>query len=192
MAQQKHSAGKPQMFSLSIPKNHMKNIEINPIQPSDFEGLTSMVGELLNEIMDKISIKVFNFNAEETKIRAQELVSKEKYWVFTAKDFESGENVGFVSLYESYALYSEGAFGTIPELFVRPKWRSKNIGKQLLQKAIAFSQSKGWKRLEVTTPPLPQFDKTLSFYQANGFEISGGRKLKIDVNAKPDGKGVEQ
>jgi GNAT superfamily N-acetyltransferase len=160
----------------------MRNIEINQIQSSDYDDLTYMVGKLLNEIMDKINVKVFNFNAEETKVRAKELVTKKKYWVFVARDLEANENVGFVSLYESYGLYSEGAYGTIPELFVRPEWRSKSIGKMLLQKAISFGEIQGWKRLEVTTPPLPQFDKTLSFYQANGFEISGGRKLKIDID----------
>jgi hypothetical protein len=30
----------------------------------------------------------------------------------------------------------------------------------------------------VTTPPLPVFDRTLRFYQSNGFEVAGGRKLK--------------
>lgn len=161
----------------------MTKIEVNPIQSSDYEDLSCMVGELLNEIMDKINLKTFNYNAEETKARARELISKEKYWVFIAKDLESDENIGFVSLYESYALYPEGAYGTIPELFGRPNWRSGTIGRKLLQKAIGFGASKGWKRLEVTTPPLPEFDKTLSFYQVNGFEISGGRKLKIDTNA---------
>ncbi len=37
---------------------------------------------------------------------------------------------------------------------------------------------RGWKRLEVTTPPLPQFDNTLAFYRREGFAITGGRKLK--------------
>ena len=36
-------------------------------------------------------------------------------------------------------------------------------------------------RLEVTTPPLPEFERTLSFYETNNFEISGGRKLKTDI-----------
>jgi len=160
---------------------NMTKIEINQIKSSDYDDLTHMVGELLSEIMDKINIKAFNYNAEETKIRAKELVSKEKYWVFVAKDLVSRETVGFVSLYESYALYSEGAYGTIPELFVRSGCRSGSIGRKLLQKAMEFGASKGWKRLEVTTPPLPEFDRTLSFYQANGFEISGGRKLKVDI-----------
>jgi len=161
----------------------MPKIEINQIKFSEYEDLAHMVGELLSEIMDKINIKAFNFNAEETKVRAKELVSKEKYWVFIAKDLESDETVGFVSLYESYALYSEGAYGTIPELFVRLDYRSGGVGRKLLQKAMDFGVSKKWKRLEVTTPPLPEFDRTLGFYQANGFEISGGRKLKIDINA---------
>ena len=35
------------------------------------------------------------------------------------------------------------------------------------------------KGLEVTTPPLPQFDKTLAFYEREAFAITGGRKLKV-------------
>lgn len=160
----------------------MRNIEIAPIQTSDYDELTCMVGELLQEIMDKIKIQTFNFDAEETKQRAQDLVSKEKYWIFIAKELELKKIVGFVSLYESYALYSEGAFGTIPELYVRPGYRSEKIGNELIKKVIKVAESKCWSRLEVTTPPLPQFDKTLKFYKTNGFEISGGRKLKININ----------
>jgi hypothetical protein len=42
-----------------------------------------------------------------------------------------------------------------------------------------FGKARGWKRLEVTTPPLPQFEKTLAFYEREGFAITGGRKLKV-------------
>jgi hypothetical protein len=37
---------------------------------------------------------------------------------------------------------------------------------------------RGWTRLEATTPPLPEFDRALRFYKANGFEVTGGKKLK--------------
>jgi GNAT superfamily N-acetyltransferase len=161
----------------------MSSIEINPISKDNYHELSVMVGELLSEIMDAINEDVFNYDEYATEIRAKDLIEKDKYWVFLANDNKSGKLIGFVSLYESYALYSEGAYGTIPELYVRPDYRHKNIGKSLLECAMNFAKEKGWKRLEVTTPPLPQFDKTLSFYQANGFEISGGRKLKINVNA---------
>jgi len=157
------------------------NIQIEKATKDDSYDLSVMTGELLQEIMDKIHVKVFNFNQADTQKRAEDLISKNLYFVFIAKD--KNKSVGFVSLYESYALYAEGAYGTIPELYVKPEYRSLNIGKLLLQKAKEFASSKDWKRLEVTTPPLPQFEKTLSFYEMNDFEISGGRKLKTDIKA---------
>jgi GNAT superfamily N-acetyltransferase len=78
---------------------------------------------------------------------------------------------------------SEGAYGTIPELYVTRNWRSRSVGQQLLNEVAKFAKKKGWRRIEVTTPPLPEFDRTLRFYHNNGFEITGGRKLKIDINA---------
>ena len=159
----------------------MNNIQISPIKAEDYSDLILMVEDLLKEIMTKIGVQAFNFDPEKTLDIAKDLISREKYWVFMAKDTGSGKNIGFISLYESYALYSEGAFGTIPELFISPKYRSKKIGNALISEAVAFAKGKSWSRLEVTTPPLPQFDKTLNFYQINGFEISGGRKLKIDI-----------
>jgi GNAT superfamily N-acetyltransferase len=82
-------------------------------------------------------------------------------------------------LCESHALYAEGAFGTIPELYVRPEYRSQGLGRSLLSQAMAFGSSRGWKRLEVATPPLPEFDRTLAFYEREGFAVTGGRKLKL-------------
>ena len=66
-------------------------------------------------------------------------------------------------------------------MYVRPAYRSNGIGKELINKLREFANSKNWTRLEVTTPPLPQFDETLAFYEREGFEISGGRKLKKSI-----------
>ncbi|WP_217475256.1 GNAT family N-acetyltransferase [Stutzerimonas stutzeri] len=145
----------------------------------DASQVAEMVGELLAEIMKNIGIQAFNFDHRETADRLTDLLNQEKYFVFVARD--GALPVGFIALYESYALYAEGAFGTIPELYIRPLYRSKQIGLQLLSQARAFGQSRNWTRLEVTTPPLPQFDKTLAFYEREGFSITGGRKLKLSL-----------
>jgi GNAT superfamily N-acetyltransferase len=160
----------------------VSGIQIKPISEENYRELSVLVGELLQEIMDTIKQKAFNYDETDTERRVRDLIENEKYWVFIALDKDPQTLVGFVSLYESYALYAEGAYGTIPELYVRPAWRSRGIGNRLLEKAMQFGKERAWRRLEVTTPPLPQFERTLRFYQANGFEVAGGRKLKAAID----------
>lgn len=151
---------------------------IDKASAEDAPELAAMAGELLDEIMAAIDMRVFDFDLEETISLLKGFLNGEKYFVFVARS-NNGTSIGFVSLYESYALYAQGSFGTIAELYVRPGFRSRNVGLSLLSQAKSFGKSRGWKRLEVTTPPLPQFDQTLAFYEREGFAITGGRKLKV-------------
>jgi GNAT superfamily N-acetyltransferase len=155
------------------------SIEIKRATPEQSPEIAEMVGQLLEEIMNSIGVKAFNFDWNQTRDRLRQFLLDQKYFVFVAED--AGEPVGFIALYEDYALYAEGAFGTIPELYVRPEYRSKGVGKKLTDKAKEFAAMKGWPRLEVTTPPLPRFERTLEFYEKEGFSITGGRKLKVNL-----------
>jgi GNAT superfamily N-acetyltransferase len=146
----------------------------------DAHEVAVMVGELLAEIMNAIGVQVFNFDLAETIARLTDFLNHEKYFVFVAHA-GGGDPAGFIALYDSYALYAEGAFGAIPELYVRPEYRGNGLGLRLVSQAKSFGASRGWTRLEVTTPPLPQFDRTLAFYAREGFSISGGRKLKASL-----------
>jgi ribosomal protein S18 acetylase RimI-like enzyme len=154
-------------------------IAIKPATPEQSPEIAEMVGQLLAEIMNRIDVKAFNFDWNQTRERLRQFLMDQKYFVLVAE--EAGKPVGFIALYESYALYAEGAFGTIPELYVRPEYRSKGVGKKLTDKAKELAAAKGWARLEVTTPPLPQFERTLQFYEKEGFSITGGRKLKTNL-----------
>ena len=142
--------------------------------------IAEMVGELLQEIMTAIGSKAFSFDATDTETRLRTWLANGTYMVFIACG-DRNEIMGFLAVYESYALYAEGAFGTIPELYVRPAFRSQGVGARLLAEARQFATSRRWTRLEVTTPPLPPFERTLAFYERHNFSISGGRKLKADV-----------
>ncbi|MBI1285562.1 MAG: GNAT family N-acetyltransferase [Thiobacillus sp.] len=146
----------------------------------DAQEVAVMVGELLSEIMNATGEQAFNFDLAETTSRLKDFIERGKYFVFVARN-GNRDPAGFVALYESHALYAEGAFGTIPELYVRPPWRGNGLGDRLISEARSFAASRRWTRLEVTTPPLPRFDRTLAFYERAGFSISGGRKLKRDV-----------
>jgi len=157
-----------------------ENVHIRSAAAADAPEIAAMVGELLTEIVSAGGIPAFNFNHADTVSRLTDFFNREKYFAFVARD-RSGAPVGFVTLYESCALYTEGIFGTIPEFYVRPDWRSSGIGRRLASQAKAFGRSRGWKRLEVTTPPLPPFEKTLAFYEREGFAIAGGRKLKVSL-----------
>lgn len=154
---------------------------IDRAQPEDAPAIATMVGELLHEIMAATKEKAFGFHQDETTVRAQLWMTESHYSVLLARDGTHPEPIGFLALYESYALYTEGTFGTIPEFYVRAAHRSQGVGSALVTAAKRTGHERGWRRLEVTTPPLPQFERTLGFYQRHGFSIAGGRKLKLEI-----------
>jgi GNAT superfamily N-acetyltransferase len=153
-------------------------IDIQPAGADAAEEIAPLVGALLGEIMAVIGEQAFSFSLDEATVLLRELLGQGKYSVLVART-ESGEIAGFVSMYESFALYAQGAFGTIAEFYVRPEFRSQGLGRCLSERAKEFGRARGWRRLEVTTPPLPQFGRTVGFYEREGFSVTGGRKLKF-------------
>ena len=141
------------------------HLRIEYAQPDDASVIAQMVGELLHEIMALVGTKAFGFHRDETETRARSWITDGKYSVLLARDGVQPVPLGFLALYESYALYTEGVYGTIPEFYVSPSHRSKGVGAALMKEARRIGQSRGWRRIEVTTPPLPQFDRTMAFYQ---------------------------
>jgi ribosomal protein S18 acetylase RimI-like enzyme len=152
-------------------------MEVQMAGPEDAEEIAQQVGALLEEIMAVTGQKAFNFEVKDAESRLSDFLRQGKYIVLVVRT-EHGGISGFVAMYESFALYAEGAFGTIAELFVRPEYRSMGIGRHLCEAAKEFGVKNGWRRLEVTTPQLPEFDRTLGFYERQGFSVTGGRKLK--------------
>jgi GNAT superfamily N-acetyltransferase len=88
------------------------------------------------------------------------------------------EIVGFITLVETNAIYAGGKYGVINELYVRPKFRSEGIGKQLLSYAEQIRIESGWSRLELSTPEESKWRKTINFYLREGFVPTGKRMKK--------------
>lgn len=158
-----------------------ENILIQQATSDEILDVAKMTGELLTEIMDAIGYQAFNFNLEETRTLLADLLEREKYFVFIAREKGNGP-IGFISLCGSCSLYAGGYYGTIPEFYVKPNYRSNGVGHLLISRVKSFGKTKGWKRLEVATPPLPQFKDTMAFYERESFVVTGGRKLKAYLN----------
>lgn len=145
---------------------------------SDCDEIAAMVVELLEEIMALSGSRQFQTNRGVMALQCKDWIAEGGYLILLARPLAGGSPLGFISLVETRALYAGGRFGLIPELYVRPSFRSEGVGRALMASAKTHGSSLGWARLEVTTPPLPQFERTLQFYEREGFEVAGGRKMK--------------
>lgn len=156
------------------------SIWVEQANPEDADEVALLIGRLLSEIMQEIGARVFDFDSKKSTAQLRHFIDIGRYAAFVAHNHDN-RFIGVITLSESCALYAGGIFGTIPEFYVAPEWRSQGVGAALADAARAYARYRGWIRLEVTPPPLPQFARTLAFYERLGFSVTGGRKLKLDV-----------
>lgn len=155
-------------------------IQIKKCTLDDYEIVENLFKRLINEIIIKTTGDPSLFSLSDTREAFNQGMEQGIYSVFMA--ITGGQTVGFISMCESFSLYTDGRFGIIQELYVLEDYRSMNVGGELLKFAVDYGQEKEWKRLEVCTPPIPEFERTLEFYKKNGFSITGGKKLKILIS----------
>lgn len=138
------------------------------------------IGEMVVELTTEISImseaKLFDINLNETVERCEFLMKAGHYHAILA--FDGTTPIGVTTLTETYALYAGGKIGVIQEFYIQPDYRSAGIGAKLIEKVKHFGEQRGWSCIELCTPPLPAFERTLAFYQANGLAPVGGRKMR--------------
>ena len=72
----------------------------------------------------------------------------------------------------------------LERMYVFDKWRGKRIGLRLLQHAIQFCESHGFREIEIVTSTLQNEAKTL--YEKHGFETQRSRKLFFGYNFRLD------
>ncbi len=153
------------------------DITIRSALPSDAAVIAAGVKALTDEIMARTGAPHFDVDAAQLEEDCRDFLEGGRYTVFLAEG-PAASCAGFAAVCESQALYVGGRFGIIQEFHVAPEYRSAGIGRRLLDAVAAHGARLGWKRLEMCTPPLPEFERTLAFYRRNSFEITGGRKMK--------------
>jgi GNAT superfamily N-acetyltransferase len=85
--------------------------------------------------------------------------------------------VGVLAASWQHAVHVPGRYGTIQDLWVHPDWRSKAIGRDLVDSFCEIAREVGAKRIEVGLPreSFERIEATEAFYRANGFEHLGPR-----------------
>ncbi len=142
----------------------------------DSDVIGSMVMRLTEEISGRTASRHFNIDLESTTNICRDLLQAGQYAAILACIEERPIAVATVT--ETYALYAGGKIGVIQEFYVDPEFRSRGVGKRLLEEVRSFGRERGWSCIELTTPPLPEFERTLEFYETQGLAPVGGRKMR--------------
>ncbi len=148
-----------------------EQIAITEATYKDSDLIAQLVYDLLIELFED---QAHSFELEKLQKAAVQLINEaSSVWSFIAK--YNDEIAGYININQCSAIYAGGHFGEITELYVVPKYRSKDIGAHLIQHAKDFSQEKGWKVIEVGAPDVPRCQRTVNFYLRNGFREVGPR-----------------
>jgi len=84
--------------------------------------------------------------------------------------------IGFISCHVQYLLHHTGKVGEIQELYVRPAYRGRRIGKQLMAAVDDLALEHGFINLEVTTNQ--HRTATVQFYEQLAFHPTHYKLVK--------------
>lgn len=152
----------------------MQSIFVAKLSLQDASVVFAWVMRLLNELGEEGD--ELGALAEEKVLQAWREMA-DRFHVFVAKT-EAGDICGILTLAEAFAIYANGNYGIINEMYVAPEHRSAGIGARLLDAAKNFGREKGWTRIDVTAPESARWERTRRFYEKQGFVFTGP-KLKF-------------
>jgi len=135
----------------------------------DRGAVLALVEKLLRELEEKP--EEFAGIDREKVVRDLEEAA-ERFTAFLAVD-DAGIPVGAVTVVETFAIYAGGNYGVIDEMVVEPGHRSRGIGRLLIEAVKEHGRRRGWARVDVTAPPGKTWERTVRFYEAQGFVFTG-------------------
>jgi ribosomal protein S18 acetylase RimI-like enzyme len=104
--------------------------------------------------------------SEKGKVYFTELVHDVNALCLIVED--ENKKVGYLAAREKEIEYRNSRYLEIENMGVNPEYRSKGIGKLLVQKCFEWAKEKGFKKVYVSS--YAQNTKAVDFYKNNGFE----------------------
>lgn len=142
----------------------------------DSDVIGSLVVKLTSEISELTKAQHFDIDLNGTIQRCRELINDGHYSALIG--FDKNTPVAVATMTETYALYAGGKIGVVQEFYVSPEYRAAGVGSMLIEQVQYYGRQQNWSCIELCTPPLPEFERTLNFYQKNGLIPVGGRKMR--------------
>jgi GNAT superfamily N-acetyltransferase len=155
------------------------NIRIVKLNVNEADEVFSEVLKLLAELGEE-GDELGELSRE--KILSQWQHADDRFQVLGAKNPDD-KIVGVLTLVETFAIYANGNYGIINEMYTDPSYRSAGIGAMLVQAAIQYGRKRGWSRIDVTAPESERWARTKHFYEKQGFVFTGP-KLKFLLTQK--------
>lgn len=154
-------------------------LQFTQASPDNAEIIGSLVVHLTQEICERTNAQHFNIDLESTVRRCEALLSAVHYAAIIG--WSDITPVAVSTITETYALYAGGKIGVIQEFYVIPEFRCSGVGAMLMEQVRNYGQQRSWSCIELCTPPLPEFERALSFYRDNGLAAVGGRKMRQNL-----------
>lgn len=151
-------------------------VQVRQAAAGDAAIVAALVQELTDEIVRTCDAAPFQYDAAATAALCAQWMDDGRYTVLLA--YVDDQPAGVITVAESHALYAGGRIGIVQECYVGPAYRSHGVGAALVERVQALAPARGWAALELCTPPLPQFERTLAFYRRHGLLPVGGRKMR--------------
>jgi GNAT superfamily N-acetyltransferase len=167
---------KPLVFTKPISKRKMK-IKFERLTIDDADSVFDWVMRLLIELGDE-GDELGSLDRE--KVLSQWQQTGDRFNAFVARN-EDGKILGVLTLVEPFAIYANGNYGIVNEMYVSPEYRSSGVGELLIDAAKEFGRKKGWARIDVTAPESERWERSQRFYEKQGFVFTWP-KLKFLLN----------
>lgn len=133
-------------------------VTIRRARAKDFESVYQFVCDLQSKIFDKEILK---------RLYLENLRKKDNFYLVAAQDELL---IGYLSCHIQVLLHHAGKVAEIQEIFVLPEYRSRGVGKLLVDEIKHRTNKAGAIQLEVTTRVIRE--KAIAFYRRESFEDS--------------------
>lgn len=137
---------------------------------ADVPAAAAAVGALLDELGGEAPA------VAELEAATRALVEQPELGTLLVAEAE-GELVGVLAASWVHAVHVPGHYGVIQDLWVRPDFRSRAVGRELVERYAEIAGERGAARLEVGLPKesFERIEATERFYRGNEFASLGIR-----------------